>query len=71
MPLGNVTWHLDGTYTVDSHRVAGHWFAGLAQDSARILIFNQQSRPEATFLLRTLHGRIHTDFGIRFDHVVF
>ena len=68
---GNATWYLDGAHTVDSLKVAGHWFARLAQDVARILIFNQQSRPEATSLLRTLQESIQIDFGVRFDHVIF
>jgi len=68
---GNTTWYLDGAHTVDSLKVAGHWFAELAQDVPGILIFNQQSRPERTSLLRTLHESIQIDFGIRFNHVIF
>ena len=68
---GNATWYLDGAHTADSLRVAGRWFAGLAQALPRILIFNQQSRPEATSFLRTLYESIDSDIGPPFGHVIF
>ena len=67
----NATWYLDGAHTADSLRVAGRWFAGLAQALPRILIFNQQSRPEATSLLQTLYESIDNEIGPPFDHVIF
>ena len=72
MAYGDTTWYLDGAHTADSLRVAGRWFAGLAQDVHRVLIFNQQSRAEAPSLLRNLHESIlEVDDGLKFDHVIF
>ena len=67
----NATWYLDGAHTADSLKVAGRWFAGLAQAVPRILVFNQQSRPEAASLLRTLYESIDSEIGPPFDHVIF
>jgi len=56
LPLGNVTWHLDGAHTVDSLRVAGHWFAGLAQDSPRILILTNSFDPRPPLFFKPYTG---------------
>ena len=58
-------WYLDGAHTTDSLKVAARWFAGEAKKrpAPAILIFNQQSRPEAL--------EIQTHFGLQFHHVIF
>ncbi len=56
LPLGNVTWHLDGANSVDSLRVAGHWFAGLAQDSPRILILTNSFDPRPPLFFKPYTG---------------
>ena len=66
-------WHLDGAHTLDSLKVAAQWFAQQTMDSSasRILIFNQQSRPEAEDLLMCLYETLSSDCGVQFDHVIF
>ena len=66
-------WDLDGAHTVDSLKVAARWFAGEFRKSSlpSILIFNQQSRPEAPDLLRTLQRTFQVDHQLQFDHVIF
>jgi len=56
LPLGNVTWHFDGAHTVDSFRVAGHWLAGLAQDSPRILILTNSFDPRPPLFFKPYTG---------------
>lgn len=53
LPLGNVTWHAN---SVDSLRVAGHWFAGLAQDSPRILILTNSFDPRPPLFFKPYTG---------------
>ncbi|KAK6387498.1 Folylpolyglutamate synthetase [Exophiala oligosperma] len=69
---GRRKWHLDGAHTVDSLKVAAQWFARQSKEGTfRILLFNQQSRPEADDLLRRLQLELINDCGLRFDHVIF
>lgn len=69
---GHRRWYLDGAHTLDSLRVASQWFAQQCENDSmmRVLIFNQQSRPEATELLRSLHSTLQGR-RITFDHVIF
>ncbi|KAL6719970.1 Folylpolyglutamate synthetase [Lecanora helva] len=74
---GRKTWYLDGAHTDDSLRVGGRWFVEQAERrrmlkgysaQPRILVFNQQSRPEAMELLETLYRSLQP---LKFDHVLF
>ena len=70
---GSRKWLLDGAHTVDSLKVAARWFAQQSKDPGafRILLFNQQARPEADDLLRGLQHELINSCGILFNHVIF
>lgn len=60
-----ITWYLDGAHTTDSLAQVGAWFATKigAEDSIRILVFNQQDRATAPTLLRTLLDALQAATG--------
>lgn len=72
-----LTWYIDGGHTLESIDVAGRWFAtnsakSTSTDTARILIFNQQTR-DASFLARRLHDTLATALHDEhpFQHAIF
>ena len=70
---GNRKWYLDGAHTFDSLRVAGSWFSQqcMATAATKVLVFNQQSRPEAAKLLKALQSVLLDDSGLKFRRVIF
>jgi folylpolyglutamate synthase len=70
---GRITWHIDGAHTIDSLKVAGRWFAGETEGKPgpRVLIFNQQGRPEAIDFLQGLYESTRTKDGTAVQHVIF
>lgn len=70
---GNISWYLDGAHNADSLKVATRWFDEQCSQSPgiRILIFNQQGRPEASTFLPPLYSALHTSGRVKFDHVIF
>jgi folylpolyglutamate synthase len=66
-------WYLDGAHTVESLRVAGRWYSQQCSKNPGtcVLIFNQQSRPEAPDLLRGLQDFLSKECPVKFDHVIF
>lgn len=64
-----ITWYIDGAHTLELINVASAWFKGAVskKDTAKVLIFNQQSRENARDLLQ----RLHECAGTKFDHVIF
>lgn len=69
----NIAWHIDGAHTIELIEIATKWFCDEVSalparpDRIRVLLFNQQSRENASDLLVGLfrHSTVH------FDHVVF
>ncbi|KAH8179239.1 folylpolyglutamate synthase [Sarocladium implicatum] len=67
---GNIQWCLDGAHTADSIKMATKWFLQETQHKSgpRILIFNQQGRPEALDFLTSLFTAANSS---PFTHVIF
>ncbi|KAG6253746.1 methionine-synthesizing 5- methyltetrahydropteroyltriglutamate--homocysteine methyltransferase [Claviceps purpurea] len=70
-----VTWYVDGAHTADSLKMSSRWFADETANSTapRILIFNQQGRPEAIDFLAPIQkctSRAAANLPA-FDHAVF
>ena len=76
-----VSWYIDGGHTLESIKVAGHWFASQvqanddvssAEPSPRVLIFNQQTR-DSNALARSLHRTLIEALknGKPFTHAIF
>ncbi|KAG5984110.1 methionine-synthesizing 5- methyltetrahydropteroyltriglutamate--homocysteine methyltransferase [Claviceps digitariae] len=70
-----VTWYVDGAHTADSLKMSSRWFADEMANSTnpRILIFNQQGRPEAIDFLAPVQETVSraTTNQPAFDHAVF
>lgn len=73
----HVTWYMDGGHTLESVKIAGQWYSAEmtatgADDSMRILMFNQQTR-DASALARSLFDTLATALkhGHPFSHVIF
>lgn len=64
----NITWYIDGAHTLESVRVAAEWYSSAVskRNTTKILLFNQQSRENATELLAELYERTP-----HFDHAIF
>ncbi|KAK6199326.1 Mur ligase [Scheffersomyces amazonensis] len=75
----NITWYIDGAHTLESINVSSQWFKNelnnlIIQDNGKkkrtkILLFNQQSRENASALLSKLYE--NTSGTFEFDHVIF
>ncbi|KAG6032575.1 methionine-synthesizing 5- methyltetrahydropteroyltriglutamate--homocysteine methyltransferase [Claviceps sp. LM458 group G5] len=70
-----MTWYVDGAHTADSLKMSSRWFADETANSTapRILIFNQQGRPEAIDFLAPIQkctSRSASNLPA-FDHAVF
>lgn len=79
---GRVRWYLDGAHTEDSLVQVARWFAGKvaggeeekAEDSIRVLVFNQQDRDAAALLrvlLDALQAAAPAPEGMVFDYAFF
>ncbi|KAK6465361.1 Mur ligase [Scheffersomyces coipomensis] len=76
-----ITWYLDGAHTLESINVSSIWFKTEltnlinkdvkpnTKKRTKILLFNQQSRENASALLTKLYENISP--SIEFDHVIF
>lgn len=61
----NVTWYIDGAHTMDSLKESSKWFITASNSSrARILIFNQQGRAEATTFLEPISSTVQPTFDL-------
>ncbi|KAL2201820.1 FolC bifunctional protein [Sarocladium strictum] len=67
---GKIKWCLDGAHTADSIKMATKWFMDETRDSSgpKILIFNQQGRPEALDFLNSIHEAAKAS---PFTHAIF
>ncbi|KAK0383953.1 hypothetical protein NLU13_8042 [Sarocladium strictum] len=67
----NIKWCLDGAHTADSIKMATRWFMDESSSSSkpRVLIFNQQGRPEALDFLSSIHEAAKS--AAPFTHVIF
>lgn len=70
---GKNTWYLDGAHTAESLEIAAIWFSTqvLSKTPIRVLVFNQQSRKEATELLTKFQANLHEAGCPPFTHVIF
>ncbi|KAH0361843.1 putative tetrahydrofolylpolyglutamate synthase, partial [Aureobasidium melanogenum] len=72
----NLKWHIDGGHTLESIELAARWFGSLISlsttSSARILIFNQQTRDASSLALK-LHETLASALGDQkpFSHAFF
>lgn len=68
----HITWYIDGAHTMESINVASQWFKSEVskKKTTKILLFNQQSRENASALLEKLYRNI-VDSSSKFDHVIF
>ncbi|KAG5929596.1 methionine-synthesizing 5- methyltetrahydropteroyltriglutamate--homocysteine methyltransferase [Claviceps africana] len=70
-----VTWYVDGAHTADSLKMSSRWFTDETANSTnpRILIFNQQGRPEAIDFLAPIQRTTSraTTNQPAFDHAIF
>ncbi|KAG6004722.1 methionine-synthesizing 5- methyltetrahydropteroyltriglutamate--homocysteine methyltransferase [Claviceps maximensis] len=71
-----VSWYLDGAHTADSLKMSSRWFADETDNSTnpRILIFNQQGRPEAVDFLAPIQKNTSRDTTTdqpAFDYAIF
>ncbi|KAF2110442.1 putative tetrahydrofolylpolyglutamate synthase [Lophiotrema nucula] len=81
----HIAWHIDGGHTLESIEVTGKWFAeqiasarktseAESDQSARVLIFNQQKRDAnalAKALYSALQSGVSSGSGSPFTHVIF
>lgn len=68
----HITWYIDGAHTLESVNVASNWFKTevSTRKTTKILLFNQQSRENASALLERLYRNV-VDSTLKFDHVIF
>lgn len=68
----HITWYIDGAHTMELINVASTWFKQEVskRHTTKILLFNQQSRENASALLEKLYRNI-SDQSLKFDHVIF
>ncbi|KAG6013784.1 methionine-synthesizing 5- methyltetrahydropteroyltriglutamate--homocysteine methyltransferase [Claviceps pusilla] len=71
----SVTWYVDGAHTAESLKMSSRWFADETANSTnpRILIFNQQGRPEAIDFLAPIQRTTSRAPSNQpaFDHAIF
>lgn len=68
-----ISWYIDGAHTIESISGASDWYKSVStkRDIPKVLLFNQQSRENATQLLATLYEKTQSSPVVKFDHVVF